>query len=169
MVIPGARLPSTMNTTDRFVRFAGKGRCRASLISANYGVQFRILPLRHGKAKAAPKPFQIATELGHDFVLTANLTKRSVMFIVDGRHASRDQTYSSSPPSRSRAGALTPSVLRNLRMLTLKTSSFIVASMLRLAASALWRISRPAGLQVDRPAAARLKFKKVGATTIARG
>ena len=43
-----------MNTTDRFVRFAGKGRCRASLISANYGVQFRILPLRHSKAKAAP-------------------------------------------------------------------------------------------------------------------
>ena len=54
MVIPGARLPSTMNTTDRFVRFAGKGRCRASLISANYGMQFRILPLRHSKAKAAP-------------------------------------------------------------------------------------------------------------------
>ena len=54
-------------------------------------------------------------------------------------------------------------------MLTLKTSSFIIASMLRLAASALWRISRPAGLQVDRLAATGLKFKKVGATTIARG
>ena len=53
-MVPGARLPSTMNTTDRFVRFAGKGRCRASLISANYGVQFKILPLRHSKAKAAP-------------------------------------------------------------------------------------------------------------------
>ena len=35
--------------------------------------------------------------------------------------------------------------------------------------SALWRISRPAGLQVDRLAATRLKFKKVDATTIARG
>ena len=58
---------------------------------------------------------------------------------------------------------------RNLRMLTLKTSSFIIASMLRLAASALWRISRPAGLQVDRLAATGLKFKKVGATTRARG
>src|SRR5262249_19299274 len=35
-------------------------------------------------------------ELGHDFTLSGNLTKRPAVFIVDGRHAPRDQTYSSS-------------------------------------------------------------------------
>ena len=53
-------------------------------------------------------------------------------------------------------------------MLTLKTSSFIIASMFWLAARALVRISRPAGLQVDRLGTARPKVKKVGATTTAR-
>jgi len=50
-----------------------------------------------------------------------------------------------------------------------RTQGSLKGAHLRLTASALWRISRPAGLQVDRLAAARLEFKKVGATTIARG
>jgi len=57
-VVPGARLPSTMNTTDRFVRFAGEARAKAVAelrsLARTMGVQFRILPLRHSKAKAAP-------------------------------------------------------------------------------------------------------------------
>ena len=57
-MVPGGRLPSTMNTTDRFVRFAGEARAKAVAelrsLARTMGVQFKILPLRHSKAKAAP-------------------------------------------------------------------------------------------------------------------